>query len=63
MPELDWTGELASTKVDYNGEGGKHRPSGYVEAIGASVTAAWKSRVCEGRRLAGRLGTGLHGGS
>ena len=30
-----------------------------MEAIGPSVAAAWESRVCEGRRLAGRLCTGL----
>ena len=34
-----------------------------MEAIGATVAAAWESRVCEGRTLAGRLGTGLYGRS
>ena len=37
VPQLDWAGELASTRVDYKREEVKNGPTGYVEAIGASV--------------------------
>ena len=44
VPQLDWASELASTRIR---GGNQNRPTGHVEAIGASVAAAWESRVCE----------------
>ena len=47
VPHLDWGSELASSRNRPQRRGGENSANGYVEAIGASIAAAWESSLCE----------------